>query len=314
MTYQQPHLDHNSSEYQAAAQAEKDLLAAYNLTEKEHWFTYQPENLRIRISEIGEGSPILVVPGNTGDMFPFIPLLAHMKDNKFLLFNRPGGGLSDGMNHQKVEIRSFIIDLFDQLLDELKLDKVMIMAHSMGCHWSLWYAIARPERVEKLTMIGNPGRVMLGKTPLPLKMMVKPIIGEKAVKKMVPKDYDQALNGLKMMGTNEQALEKMPSEFRECYYRFQNLPNYQESTLSLLRTFNASDGNEIKAEELATLPFPVQMIWGEKDTFASVKKGQEIAEAFPNSHFQLIEEAGHMPWIDQPEICARLISQFQTNK
>lgn len=310
MTYQQPRLDHESESYKTAAQAEKELLAVYGLTEKEHWFTEQKENLRIRVSEIGEGTPVLVVPGNTGDMFPFTPLLAQMKDHKFFLFNRPGGGLSDGMNHEKVAIRPFIIDLFDQLLAELHLEKVTIMAHSMGCHWSLWYAMARPERVEKLVLIGNPGRVMLGKTPLPLKMMVKPIIGEHAVKKMVPKDYDHALNGLKMMGTNEDVLANMPNEFRECYYRFQNLPNYQESTLSLLRAFNANDQNEIKAAELSALNFPVEMIWGAKDTFATVEKGQEIAAAFPNCQFKLIEDAGHMPWIDQPEICARLISQF----
>ena len=151
---------------------------------------------------------------------------------------------------------------------------------------------------------------MLGKTPLPLKMMVKPIIGEHAVKKMVPKNYEQALNGLKMMGTNEKALAGMPDEFRECYYRFQNLPNYQESTLSLLRTFNANDQNEIKATELAALNFPVEMIWGANDSFATLDKGQEIAAALPNCQFNLIEDAGHMPWIGQPMICAKLISQF----
>lgn len=310
MSYEQPHLDHQSEQYQKAAQAEKNLLSAYNLTEKERWFNYQPENLRIRVSEIGKGSPILVVPGNTGDMFPLIPLLAEMKENKFFLFNRPGGGLSDGMNHEKVDIRSFIIKIFDQLLAELNLEKVTIMAHSMGCHWSLWYAIARPERIEKLVLIGNPGRVMLGKTPSPLKMMIKPGIGEQAVKQMVPKDYDHALDGLKMMGTNEKALDHMPGEFRECYYQFQNLPNYEESTLSLLRTFNANDENEIQAKELVSLLFPVEMVWGFNDTFASVEKGKEIAAAFPNCQFQLIEDAGHMPWIDQPVTCAEVISNF----
>ncbi|MDH6364231.1 hypothetical protein M2139_001294 [Enterococcus sp. PF1-24] len=59
----------------------------------------------------------------------------------------------------------------------------------------------------------------------------------------------------------------MSNEFREYYYNFQNLPNYQDSTLTLLRTFNASEENESKAAELATLPFPIQMIWGRKRHF-----------------------------------------------
>lgn len=310
MTYQQPRLDHESEPFKAAAHAEQNLLSAYNLAETETWFTYAKENLRLRVSEIGTGAPVLVIPGNTGDMFPFMPLIAQMKDNKFFLFNRPGGGLSDGMNHEKVDIRPFVIDLFDQLLDELHLDKVTIMAHSMGCHWTLWYAMARPERIEKLVLIGNPGRVMLGKTPLPLKMMLMPVVGEFAVKRMVSKDYAHAFNGLKMMGTSQTALDGLPEAFRECYYRFQNLPYYQESTLSLLRAFNANSSNEIKADELAKLNFPVEMIWGVNDTFATVDKGKEIAAAFPNCQFQLIDNAGHMPWLDQPTHVAQLISQF----
>lgn len=31
--------------------------------------------LRVRLTEVGSGPPVLVVPGNTGDGFPFAPLL-----------------------------------------------------------------------------------------------------------------------------------------------------------------------------------------------------------------------------------------------
>lgn len=86
------------------------------------------------------------------------------------------------------------------------------------------------------------------------------------------------------------------------------------STLTLLRTFNLKKENEITAADLATIKLPVQLIWGENDTFASVKQGQQIAAAFGDARFDLVTGAGHMPWIDQTEKCGGLIDAFQSEK
>ncbi|OFI48555.1 hypothetical protein BG261_06565 [Floricoccus tropicus] len=314
MTYEQPKLNHDSEKFKNAQMAELALLKAYNLKEIDHWFTLK-DGLRIRVSEIGEGKPVFVVPGNTGDMFPFIPLLSELNGYKFFIFNRPGGGLSDGMNHEKVNnIREFVVNIIDEVLDKLELDKVDFMAHSMGCHWSLWYAMSHPERIHSMNLIANPGRVMLEKIPLPLKAMTLPIIGNIAVKALVPKKRSQALNGLRRMGTSDTALKKMPQEFSECYYYFQNLPNYQMSTLSLLKTFNAKAENAINGKELESISIPIQLIWGENDTFASIEQGEKIAKSFPIGQFKLIKDAGHMPWIDQPKAVAEAVKTFLNTK
>jgi hypothetical protein len=46
--------------------------------------------IRVRISETGEGDPVVIVPGNTGDGFPFIPLLPHLRGRRVITINRPG--------------------------------------------------------------------------------------------------------------------------------------------------------------------------------------------------------------------------------
>jgi pimeloyl-ACP methyl ester carboxylesterase len=65
---------------------------------------------------------VLVVPGNTGDGFPFAPLLPH---------------------------RDLVRYTVSTVLDSLGIDRVPIVAHSMGGHWSQPFAMDR--RPESMT-------------------------------------------------------------------------------------------------------------------------------------------------------------------
>jgi pimeloyl-ACP methyl ester carboxylesterase len=52
------------------------------------------------------------------------------------------------------------------------------------------------------------------------------------------------------------------------------------------------------------------IIWGKEDQLFGVKYGERAAKIIPNAKFHLIEEAGHLPQIDQPEIFNRILIDF----
>ena len=303
-------LDHSSPSYSNAKMAEEKLLALFGLKARDKWINNSEEKLRIRISEIGEGEPAFVIPGNTGDSYPFIPLVSKLEGYHFYLFNRPGGGLSDGFDHERNDLREFVINTIDAVFDELGIESISLLSHSMGSHWALWYAMARPLRVKKIVVIGNPGRVMLDSAPIPIKILLWPGVDSFAFKFLVSENRKKDLTGLKKMGINKSKLDDISQEYKDCIYYFQHLPHYKTASLSLLRAFNKDDRNAIKEDELGALNVPVQMLWGEKDTFADVDKGREISRAIPNCQFELIKDAGHMPWIDGLDICAEKIKDF----
>ncbi|WP_347557899.1 alpha/beta hydrolase [Robbsia sp. KACC 23696] len=305
----QPQLDHESRAFKLAMAAEVALLREYGLSAKSIWLKEPSYGLRVRITEIGEGRPVFVLPGNTGDMFPFIPLLSQLNGYKCYLLNRPGGGLSDGFDHQAVDLRDFVIKLMDYVLEALGFDAGSFIAHSMGCHWLLWYAMARPKVVRRQVLIGNPGRVMLPKTPTLLRLALLPYVGELAIGRIIPTSRKNAFRGLKAMGTRQHELDVLPQAFAECYYQFQNLPNYKTSTLSLLRAMNRRAENFLSATELTAVNADTLMLWGRNDTFATVEQGRAIAKAL-GADFSIIPDAGHMPWLDEPLQCAQVIEKF----
>jgi len=147
-------LDERDPRVTTAQAAENALYDFYGISHSTRHITLARHGIRVRITETGEGDPVVIVPGNTGDGFPFIPLLPNLPGRRIITINRPGGGLSEGMDHRRVDFHDFAVETLTTVFDALELDRAPIIAHSMGGHWSQWFAIARPERVTALALLG----------------------------------------------------------------------------------------------------------------------------------------------------------------
>jgi len=290
----------------AARKAEKDLFDFYHLQAKDHYITLTEQGIHVRVSVIGSGEPLVFVPGNTGDVFPLASLLAELKGRRIIAINRPGGGLSEGMDHTTVDIRKFAVKTLETILAAFKLKNVDVVSHSMGAHWSLWLAMDSPQSVRSLTLLGNPGNVMRGRPPLLLRLISKPPLNKLFLKLLTPSDKSKALNFLKSIGHTAQTLEKLPKALGDCYYYFRLLPHYDISFMSLME--NAAP--KIDAQQLNQVKQPVLFLLGDKDNFASIETGRKIANAILNCEFHAIAGAGHLPWLESPEECGRLINHF----
>jgi len=291
----------------AAREAEQRLFDFYGLKAKTHYIALPHlDNTRVRVNDIGSGKPVLIVPGNTGDGFPLAPLIAQLKGMRLFILNRPGGGLSEGIDHRTVDMRQFAVQTITAVIDALGLDSVPIVAHSIGGHFSLWTAMDRPDRVSALTLLGVPGNIISTRPPFVLRLLAVPILNKILFKLVRPKSPENALRGLSFMGHKPEVLNNLPPAMAECYYYFQHLPHYQISSLSLMESRSA----KIKPSELRNVRQPVQFLWGNNDPFGSVDVGRQIAAAIPVSEFNALEGAGHLPWLDDPVGCGKLVMDF----
>jgi 2-hydroxy-6-oxonona-2,4-dienedioate hydrolase len=296
-------LDDNDPNVIAARRAEQELFAFYGLDAKEHYVLLQDQGIKIRVLEIGSGEPLVIVPGNTGDAFPLASLMAELKGRRIIAINRPGGGLSEGMDHNAVNIREFAVKTLDIVLESFSLENVDVVAHSMGAHWSLWLAMDRPQRVRSLTLLGNPGNVMKGNAPLLLRLIAKPPLNKLFFRLLIPSDKYKALRSLKTMGHSNETISRLPQAFADCYFYFRRLPHYLISAISLLE----NTAPKIDAQQLKKVLQPTMLILGTRDNFASVETGKSIVAALPNGTFHAIYGAGHLPWLEDPAACAQLI-------
>jgi len=138
------------------------------------------------------------------------------------------------------------------------------------------------------------------------RLISKPPLNKLFFKLLMPGDKNKALMSLKMMGHSSETLKQLPAAFANAYYYFRLLPHYLISLTSLLE--NAAP--KIDEQQLQLVSQPTLFLLGTKDTFASIETGKQIAAASPNCEFHAIEGAGHLPWLENPAACGRMICDF----
>ena len=307
-------LNENDPSVIRARDAEQKLLSHYKLKAKDQYVPFGNDGYRIRVTEIGSGEPVVFVPGNTGDAFPLIPLMAQLTNRRIIAINRPGGGMSDGMDHRNIDFRKFAVQTVISVLDALDLATAPIIAHSIGGHMSILTAIERPERVSALVLLGVPGNLISTSPPAALRALSIPGLNSLLYRLVLPKKPDKSLGSLHFMGHSEETLAKLPEEFADCYYYFQQLSDYKISSLSLMQRINCLGGSRpdvlLHGEDLKCVSQPTMFLWGTNDPFGSIEIGRRIATYFQHPEFHAIQNAGHLPWLDKPGECGSLTETF----
>ena len=284
------------------------------LEAKTHYLPLPGLGIRIRVTEIGSGKPILVVPGNTGEVFPLAPLIAELCDRRILAINRPGGGASEGIDHRTVDFRQLAVHTLTTVLDAFSLERAPIVAHSIGGHWSLWFALDRPQRVSALALLGVPGNLIGTRPPFALRLLSVPALNRLLYGIIFAGKPGRALKGLSFAGHSSETLAHLPQAMADCYYEFQRLPHARTASLSLMEQSNALWRSRpqirLTAQQLQRVQPPALLLWGTHDPFGSIATGRQIAILLPSAEFHAIQGGGHLPWLDDPSGCARLAREF----
>lgn len=75
---------------------------------------------------------------------------------------------------------------------------------------------------------------------------------------------------------------------------------------SMVRGF--SPAWTIPAELLAAVRTPTHFVWGGADTFGGPDVGHATVDAMPAATLEVWADAGHLPWLDDPDRAAAVVS------
>jgi pimeloyl-ACP methyl ester carboxylesterase len=103
-------------------------------------------------------------------------------------------------------------------------------------------------------------------------------------------------------------------ELRDLLVVMQTLPGVQPALLELLHAVIRLRGPrpevELTASQLMQVAQPVQLIWGERDPFGAPSIGQEAARLIRQATCHVIPNAGHVPWVNDPDGVASVAMPF----
>jgi pimeloyl-ACP methyl ester carboxylesterase len=279
--------------------AQNRALAKYNVKAQSRFLELKNPAMKVHVLVAGRGDPVVLIHGGGSAAVNLAGLLGELTGS-FQCFapDRPGCGLSDRFDYTNVPFRQHGIDFVTSLLDALHVSKAAIAGNSMGGYWALLFALAAPERVMKLVMLGGPA----GSSPPPTPR--RPLRGEPSL------EGTRAI--YRVVTANP---DRVPAEIIDADFAASALPGAREAWNSMLEDVAREAGNRnglayALRPELKNLKPPTLFIYGDKDIEGPPPLAREMAGLVPNGRCEIVADAGHLVWLDQPRVCAKLLLDF----
>jgi len=257
-------------------------MAGVNWTDS----TMEAAGTTIHVSRAGSGRPLLVLHHETGtlDRLPFYDALAAHYD--VLVPHHPGYSRSPRPDWMR-SVRDIAV-VYRGLLSELKLENAVLVGLGFGGWIAAEMASMAPADLSHLVLVGAMG--------------LKPRQGD-ILDLAITGYMDYARAGFHDQKAFDRVYGAEPPTdqlemwdiCREMSFRIAWKPYMHSQTLPhLLRSVRA----------------PALVVWGGEDKVVPPVTGKQYAEALPNATLELVHDCGHCVDMEQPEILARLVTNF----
>lgn len=275
-----------------------------------HRFIEAVAGERVHVLEHGDGPPLVMVHGSGPTSLQLLPLIRRITRARVVAVDRPGFGLSDPHEWSGPR-RKASVEWLDVVLDALDLRSVDLVGSSAGGSWGIWYALAHPDRVRRLILVGAPPALSATTPPGPLRMVAS--IDPAAPPEMPPPSRETVVRSMGAMGeahtivSYPDLLDAMVAAGADAVSGRASLDELK----ALIATDGWQPGVETDLGELRGLAPRTLVVWGRTDPLGDPDAARAVADAIPDSRLELLD-AGHAPWLGHPDAVAGLIDEFVT--
>jgi haloalkane dehalogenase len=258
----------------------------------------------------GEEPPILLMHGFPDNMHLYDRLLPWLSPSRRVVtFDFLGWGESSKPARYPYTAANQTLDL-DAVIEQLKLEHVVLVAHDASGPPAIDWALAHPDRVAALVLLNTyysamptlrpPEAILLFSTPL-----------VRNVARAVSKAFHNWLFRKMYWWQVGRFMREAPDreEFLPLlYHQFAATPSAQPAFFRLNEDllFTVRDRTKRIPQMNAFRP-PVRIIFGASDPYLNVGVAKRFHELFPTSDLFLIPDAHHYVQVDEPEKVAQLI-------
>ena len=198
------------------------------------------------------------------------------------------------VNYTIEQFSEFILEFIEKIGLSGDDRKITLVGHSLGGYIAVDFAIRNKGLIEKLVLLDSSG-FLKGPTPLL----------EQYLNAAKYPSYDSVRNVFEQMVA--QPWKVLPIIINIFITRI-NSPGakypfesaYQNSTTTQI------DLSRLKSIE----DMPILIIWGKSDNLIPIEYSEPFKQVFKNYRVEMIEDAGHAPFVEKPAIICEILHSF----
>jgi pimeloyl-ACP methyl ester carboxylesterase len=277
--------------------------------------TYGADNTRLAFSWGGpENSAAIVCCNGLGVSTFFWAYIAanFCKDHKVLIWDYRGHGASGRPQNLGPMSMADIADDLLRVLDAAKIERAILLGHSLGCQTIFEFYRLYPERVLALVpMLGSCGK--------PVDTFIDPRVGPKLYELMYRygKRYPRAFNVANQLALRSPLtwpLAKITGLVHPDLCRRADLDPYLDHLsqldlqvfLEMARAAQEHDATDM----LGSIRVPTLIVAGERDLFTPRSLSVKMAAKIPEAELLEIPRGSHAALIEQPELINLRLEKF----
>ena len=244
------------------------------------------------------GTPILLLHGFDSSVFEFRRLLPQISaENETWIVDLLGFGFTERVaeiSFSPEAIKSHLYYFWKTLIDQ----PVILVGASMGGAAAIDFTLAYPQAVKNLVLIDSAGY----KSPPNIgKFMFGPI-GYWATKFLSNPKIRQKIS---VNAYHKESFASLDAQL--CAALHLKSQSWQQALIA----FTKSGGYGSFGEKLSEIKQETLILWGEQDRILGTNDADKFKKAIANSQLIWIENCGHVPHLEQPEITAKHILAFR---
>jgi len=241
----------------------------------------------------GDGVPVLYlhgVPTSSDDWVDFLAVTGGLAPDL------PGFGRTSKRADNDFTMYGLAAWL-ERFLAEREVERVRLVVHDWGAVGLLW-AMREPERVERLVVMNAVPFLPGYRWHRWARMWRTRGLGELAVGSMV--------RPVVKLVTREATPRRgfMPDRFLdEVDAHFD-----QGTQRAIVRLYRGAPEEELAraGEHLGRIACPALVLWGRADPYIPERFAHGYAAALGDATLEMVDDAGHWPWLDRPEVVQRV--------
>lgn len=262
--------------------------------------------VKLAVQERGAGKPLILIHGLGASSYTWrkiAPALA--KTHRVIAIDLKGFGQSD----KPLDARYSIFDqarLIEDYITRNNLRGAMIIGHSYGGGVALAVALklknAREFSIDKLVLIDS----VAYRQPLPIffKLLQTPVIGEIGLS-LVPPEVQME----RALAIAYHQDDKVTKEAINTYASALHSEGGRHALLYTINNLDPAQADEV-SKHYKELTQPTLVLWCDHDRIVPLRIGKRLLQDLPDSRIDVIEDCGHIPQEEQPEVTLRAIQAF----
>jgi pimeloyl-ACP methyl ester carboxylesterase len=258
--------------------------------------------------EAGSGPPVILLHGLGATNASMLTTLWELaRDHRVIAPDLPGHG--DTGKPIRAYDFPFFADWTVALMDQLGIPRATLIGNSMGGRVAVEVGLRQPARVDRLVLLAPSSAFLRHRQFVPLVRLLRPELAHFPVLITHGAVVD-AIRG--MFARPERLPEQWYHAAADEFVRVFHTARGRVAFFSALRQIYLDEphGEHGFWDRLPQLRRPSLFIWGERDWLVPSRFARHVTDALPNSMSVVLEDCGHVPQFELPEITHRLIRDF----